>query len=151
METFVITKAHVDQHGRYIGPEPKFKGNVLIKGGLGHVHFRHLHARGSIVAETGSSIKTDEGVSAGLYITVRASLDAGDDIKAGEDISAKTISAGLHITAGGGIWVGGDLTAGEGITAVGSITVSADISAGGVISAVGSIKAGGGVTAGDQK
>ena len=130
METFTITTAHIDQHGRYIGPAPEFDGNVLIEAGLGCVHFRHLHARGSIVAKTGSSIKTVKGVSAGLYITVRASLDSGDDIKAGEDISV-----GASLDAAGDVEAAGDVTVGWSTTVAGNLTVVGDLKAGVYISA----------------
>ena len=134
METFTITKAHVDQHGRYIGPEPKFKGNVLIKGGLGCVWFERLSAKGSIVSEAGSGIKVDgsitvsgdftvgDSVTSGGGIWVGDALTVGSSVTAGLYISAKTIFARLHITSGGGIWVddgltvGGRVSAGEGIS-----------------------------------
>ena len=87
METFTITKAHVDQDGRYIGPAPKFKGNVLIKGGLGHVRFKSLSVQGSIIVEPGSTVSAVKGITAGVSIS------------AGEDNSAKTIFARLQIMA----------------------------------------------------
>ena len=77
MKTFVITKEHVDRDGRYIGPDPKFKGNVLIKGGLGHVRFEYLSVQGSIIVGLGSSVSAVKGIKAGV------SVSAGDGIEAG--------------------------------------------------------------------
>ena len=94
METFTITKAHVDQDGRYIGPAPKFKGNVLIKGGLGHVRFKSLSVQGSIIVEPGSTVSAVEGITAGV------------------SISAKTIFSALQITAVKGIKAVKRITAG---------------------------------------
>ena len=134
METFTITKAHVDWDGRYIGPDPKFKGNVLIKGGLGCVWFERLSAKGSIVSEAGSGIKVDgsitvsgdftvgDSVTSGGGIWVGDGFTTGGDITAGLYISAKTIFSGRHLTAGGGVWVDdgftvcGRVMAGEGIS-----------------------------------
>ena len=128
METFKITKEHVDQDGRYIGPAPKFKGNVLIKGGLGCVRFESLSAKGSIVVEAGSDIKVDGGitvfgdftvgdsVTSGGAIYVGGGFTTGGDISAVFYISAKTISSGRRLTAGGDIW------ADDGLTVVGRVT-----------------------------
>ena len=132
METFTTTKEHVGWDGRYIGPDPKFKGNVLIKGGLGCVWFERLSAKGSIVSEAGSGIKVDGSITVSGDFTVGDSVTSGGGIWVGDCfttdgditavfyISAKTISAGRQLTAGGGIWadhgftVVGRVTAGEG-------------------------------------
>ena len=69
METFTITRDHVDWNSRYIGPEPKFDGNVLIKGGLGHVRFKYLSVQGSIIVEPGSSVSAVKGIKAGVSVS----------------------------------------------------------------------------------
>ena len=136
METFTITKEHIDQHGRYIGPDSKFEGHVVIEAGLGCVWFERLYAKGSIIAEAGSGIKVDrsitvrgdftvgDSVTSGGGIWVGDGFTTGGDITAAFYISAKTISSGRHITAGGGIWVD------DGLTVVGRVTAGEGASVG---------------------
>ena len=117
METFTITKAHIDQNGRYIGPDPEFDGNVLIEGGLGRVLFEHLSAQGSIVSEAGSGIKVDGSITVFGDFTVVKSIKAGADITAGKRITAGSITAGYRIAAGGAVTVCDGFTSGWGVSA----------------------------------
>ena len=130
MKTFTITKAHI-RDGRYIGPDPKFDGNVVIEAGLGRIWFERLSAKGSIIAGAGSDIKVDGDISVFGDFTVVDSVTSGDSIWVGDGfttggditvgdvisvggrITAKTVSAGLRITAVKGVKVVGGFPSGD--------------------------------------
>ena len=149
METFTITKEHIDWNGCYIGSDTEFDGDVVIEAGLGLVRFKSLSVKGSIVAEVGSGIKVDGDLTAGWNIkagdgvTVGGLISTRGDLTTGYSVMAGGVMAGGVISAGCLIKVDGDLTAGVGIKAGEGLTVGGLISTGGDLTAGWNIKAGG--------
>ena len=125
METFKVTKEHLNEQGDYVGKTDlsNFQGNLEIAKNLGWVAFNSLKASGYIIAlagsgiEAGCGIKAGDGIKAGWGIEAGSGIEAGCGIKAGYDIKARwgikagwgifcklTLNSGLRIFAGLCLW-----------------------------------------------
>jgi hypothetical protein len=155
MQTLTLTRSDFRKSGSgwsdYIGNEniADFDGNLEIEENLGKVLFPSLNVSGSVVARSGSGIRSVLGIQSGGSIKAGWGIDAGDDIQAGQSIEAGwAINAGEGIRAGQNVEAVTSIKAGAGINAGGNIKSGAGIRPGGYISSGGHISADEGIEAG---